>query len=118
MAMITFAINYISVSVNTIITNLAPIYMAFLAFVVLKENITKIEIFITFLGFFGVYLISLDKPSDPVDRSNYLLGITINIVASVFMACGYICLRKINTTESPLYSPFYFFSGATLFAFC
>lgn len=116
MALITFSINYISVSVNTVIINLSPIYVTFLAFLILKEKITKIEVGLMLLGFFGIYLISLDKPSDTLKKSNYILGISLNVLASIFMAFGYIALRKINTTESPLFSPFYFFIGAMVFS--
>ena len=65
-----------------------------------------------FLGFYGIYLIAVDKPIDGKPNENYVFGVTCNVVASLFMAIGYICLRKINISNSPLYSPFYFFCGA------
>lgn len=111
MGLITFSINYISVSINTIITNLSPIYVAILSFLLLKERISTIEVILMFLGFFGIYLIAIDKPADEADESNYFIGVVCNVFASLIMSVGYICLRKINTTNSSLYSPFYFFIG-------
>ena len=61
---LTSSLNYISVSMATIITNLIPFYIAIMSYFFLNENITKTEVVLMCFGFGGIVLISIEKPTD------------------------------------------------------
>jgi drug/metabolite transporter (DMT)-like permease len=57
-----YAIKYLPIFLVSLILNTSPIFTSFLAFLFLKEKVSKMEVFALFFAFFGVYvLISSSK---------------------------------------------------------
>ena len=111
----TVTIDYISVTLVTIIVNTTPIFVTVFSHFILSENITIIEIIVIIFAFIGICIISLNK-TDKDDKETYFIAVVFTFVSAVSMALGYTILRKINLIASSLYAPFYFFIGTLSFS--
>lgn len=81
---------------------LSPIFTAFLALIILKEKLFKVQYLFFALCFLGIFLI---KGFDTrVDTFYFILG----IVAAIGAACAYTSIRVLKDSEDPLVIVFYF----------
>ena len=61
-----YAIKYLPIFLVSLILNTSPIFTSFMAYIFLKERVSRAEIFALFFAFFGVYvLISSSKEGTP-----------------------------------------------------
>ena len=102
---------HIPVSFVLIISNLVPFYVVILSFVFMRESITKLEIILMLFGFFGIVLISIDKPSKQTKNQDYLKGIIMVFMTSIVIASEHVLLRRVSLSLNPLIPPFYHFIG-------
>ena len=68
-------VKYIPASIGSLIFNINPIFVAFIAFIFLHEKITKLKIFAVLGSFLGVALFILSKIQDNKKYEYYYFGI-------------------------------------------
>lgn len=92
----------------TLIGYLAPIMMAVLAVVVLKEQLNARRVIGIGLGMLGVLVLTLPEMSAPELNSTRLAGYGFGILMGTFTAAALIQVRRLTATESPGAIAFYF----------
>lgn len=71
-----YGLKYIPASKATLIQNVHPLIVVVLAYVFLKEKITKTTIIALIGSFIGVVLLSMHETKGQYDTDNYAIGIT------------------------------------------
>lgn len=92
----------------TLIGYLAPIMMAVLAVLVLKEQLNARRVIGIGLGMLGVLVLTLPEISAPELNSTRLAGYGFGILMGIFTAAALIQVRRLTATESPGAIAFYF----------
>ena len=72
-------LKYIPTSFGAIIVNISPIIVAILAFMFLKEKLTKIKVLTVLGAFFGVAIIVFGKESKSSEYGDLLFGIICSL---------------------------------------
>lgn len=116
-----YAIKYLPIFLVSLILNTSPIFTSFLAFLVLKEKVSRTEVFALFFAFFGVYILisnskqgstedslSAENKVEESDNSNILMIPFICLLVSpLLMALTNVLLRhmkKMHEYTSSTYS--------------
>lgn len=105
-----WAISKIPLAMAVMLNYTSPLFVAFLAPLILKENFDKKIFFLILTGFIGVILIA--KPSANTDLTGTLIG----LVSGIFAAFAYISIGALREDHSSLTIVFYFFWVSTLLA--
>lgn len=92
----------------TLIGYLAPIMMAVLAVLVLKERLHARRVIGIALGMLGVLVLTLPEISAPELNATRLAGYGFGILMGLFTAAALIQVRRLTATESPGAIAFYF----------
>ncbi len=92
---------HLPLSTTAVIGYLSPIFIAILAFVIVKEYVHPLQWLLFGFTFSGIFLI---KGFDPDVKLTYLL---LGLISIVFSACGYITIRRAKLSEHPLTIVFY-----------
>lgn len=92
----------------TLIGYLAPIMMAVLAVLILKERLNARRIAGIGLGMFGVLVLTLPEVGAPEINSTRLAGYGFGLLMGIFTAGALIQVRRLAATESPGAIAFYF----------
>ena len=106
MFLITYSVNYVSMSTATLIINMSPFYVAVFGYLLLHESISKLEVILMFIGFGGIYLVCINRSND--DNKDQLIGVFLFIIVSMTVALSGVCLRRVNKVLHPLHSPVFF----------
>lgn len=105
---LTTGLMYIPVSKGILIFSLNPLFCAVIASIVLKEHISVISIWSTIWAFFGIYLLTVNKPEAAVIGSNAFIGYTLVLTAAWLYGLLFVVLRALNLYSiNVLLSPFY-----------
>lgn len=102
-----YAITHLPLATATLLANTAPILVAILAGIFLKERVKPLLALLIFLCLYGVYL--LVSP----EFSLNMLGYGTGMGAAFFIALAFFYIRKLST-ENPFTIIFYFVSISTL----
>jgi drug/metabolite transporter (DMT)-like permease len=102
-----FAITHLPLATATLLANTAPILVAILAGIFLKERIKPQLALLIFLCLYGVFL--LVSPEFSLNAIGYTTGIT----AAFFIALAFFYIRKLST-ENPFTIIFYFVSISSI----
>lgn len=78
-------ISMISVGKSTLVFSMNPLFSMILAYLLLKETITKTVLCSTLGAFVGIYLLSINKDNSGND-SNVIVGIILVMLAAWFQA--------------------------------
>ena len=113
LCLLTYAVNFVSMSTFTLIINMSPFYIAIFGYFILSESITSIEILLIFIGYGGIYLICSNK-ADNKGEDN-IFGVMLMVIVSVTAALSAIFLRRVNKVLHPLHSPIFYFFVATCY---
>ena len=70
-----YGLKYIPTSIGALILNTNPIFVAIIALILLKEQITKVKIITTFGSFGGVALFLCFKDNEDKEYDNFLFGV-------------------------------------------
>ena len=81
---------------------LSPIFSIFFAYVWLKENLSKADVFLFFVAFLGVYMIK------GFDVRVTTMGAIIAVSGAVLAGVAYTMVRKLKDTDHPIVVIFYF----------
>ena len=68
-------VKYIPASIGSLIFNINPIFVAFIAFIFLHEQITRLKLFAVLGSFWGVVLFILGKNQDNKEYEYYYFGL-------------------------------------------
>ena len=79
-------LKYIPTSFGSIIFNINPIIVAVLAFMFLREKLTKIKILTVLGAFFGVAIIVFGKESKSPEYGDLLFGIICSLISWVMFS--------------------------------
>ena len=104
-------LRYISVGKGILIFSLSPLFWTIIAGLLLREKITILSVILTLCSVGGVYLLTLNQPSDPVEASHEIIGYSLFLWSSwlyglLFVIFRKMNLKKIDTSISPLYLGF------------
>jgi drug/metabolite transporter (DMT)-like permease len=105
-------VQYISISKSNILFFTGPLYVPFLAYFILNERISKIDIVALTLGFIGMILIN-NPFSDREKGENELLGTILSLAGGVTSSIAWISIRKMSSKCHFTIAPFYFSLGCT-----
>jgi drug/metabolite transporter (DMT)-like permease len=103
-------LKYLPSSKVTLIINIHPLLVAIIAYLLLREVLTKLDIGCLMGSFLGIVLFSMSNTKSKVDNSTnqeYILGIGMIATATISVTISAICLRVINQHIHPVISPFY-----------
>ena len=103
-----WSISKIPLAMAVMLNYTSPLFVAFLAPLVLKENFNKNIFFLILMGFMGVILIV--KPSPDTDLTGALIG----LISGIFAAFAYLSIGALREDHSSLTIVFYFFWVSTL----
>jgi drug/metabolite transporter (DMT)-like permease len=92
---------HLPLATTAVIGYLSPIFIAILAFVILKESIHPLQWLLFIFTFSGIFLIKGFDPNIPLPY--FVLG----LFSILFSACGYITIRRARQSEHPLTIVFY-----------
>jgi drug/metabolite transporter (DMT)-like permease len=87
---------HLPLATTAVIGYLSPIFIAILAFMILKESVHPLQWLLFLFTFSGIFLI---KGFDPHIELIYLL---LGLLSILFSACGYITIRQAKQSEHPL----------------
>jgi len=98
---INTAIQNLPIFIVSLVINLAPIFTSILAFIFLKERISKTEVFALIFAFVGVYILissSPQKEENQMDSNSNikLVPLLLLVGASLLMATTNIMLRHMK----------------------
>lgn len=102
-----YAITHLPLATATLLANTAPILVAILAGIFLKERVKPLLALLIFLCLYGVFL--LVSPEFSLNMTGYTTGIG----AAFFIALAFFYIRKLSS-ENPFTIIFYFVSISTL----
>jgi drug/metabolite transporter (DMT)-like permease len=108
--LVFLGLKYLPSSKATLIINVHPLLVAIVAFFLLKEKLTKIDIFALMGSFVGILLFASHNNKSSIESSTkeeYLFGILMITFATLGMVVIAICLRIINQHIHATISPFY-----------
>lgn len=97
-----YAIAHLPLTDAMLFTYSAPVFTPIIAYLWLKEPLTKRMLFFSVLGLLGVILVA--KPTSAIFNSLSLVG----LAASVLAACSFVSIREMSTTEPAFRIVFYF----------
>ena len=103
-----YAIAHLPLADAMLFTYSAPVFTPIIAYLWLKEPLTKRMLAFSLLGLFGVILVA--KPSDAIFGSLSLVG----LAASLLAATAFVSIREMSDTEPAYRMVFYFAFFSTL----
>lgn len=103
-----YAIAHLKLSNAMVFTYSSPVFIPLIAWLFLKEKITKKMLFCAFIGFVGVLLVA--KPNQGLINTLALVGIASSLLA----AMAFVTVRALTQTEPPARIVFYFCGIGTL----
>ena len=100
-----------------------PIWSSFMAFCLLKESVTKLDILALFFTFAGVLLINdpfgitniYDVETKVYSQKDLLVGTIYALVGAIAGSCVYILLRRLKNIHF-IYSAYWFSIGCVLWS--
>ena len=111
------SLKYLPMSKASIIVNLAPMIVPVVAYFILKESISIIDIFSLIFGFLGwlmVNLTSLENSKNNAYEDMQLIGVALCAVALLSRVLVPITLRLLSTHIQPILAPVYFSFGVSI----
>lgn len=105
-----WSISKIPLATAVMLNYTSPLFVSFLAPVILKEPFDRKTFFLILLGLFGVLLIVHPQP-----HMN-LWGALVGLVSGIFAAFAYLSIGAVKKDDSSLTIVFYFFWVASLLA--
>lgn len=97
-----YAIAHLELSNAMVFTYSSPIFIPLIAWLFLKEPVTRIMLLAAGLGFFGVLFVA--KPNEGLLNTISIIGISSSLLASM----SFVTVRALTKTEPPERIVFYF----------
>ena len=107
------SVKYTSISKANILFFTGPLYVPFLAYFFIGEQISKIDVLALLMGFIGIIMIN--NPFSEYDSSNSeLFGGFIAALGGIFASFAWVVIRKMGGKVHFTVPPFYFSLGWTI----
>ncbi len=112
------SLEYITVAASVIVVNSSPLWVIFLSFVLLRETITRYQVFGLVLCFIGIILIATGGDPDQI-FGTFQEGVVLALFGAIMVACYFIIGKQMRTRfEVSNIAYTYFVNGfCTIFLF-
>ena len=107
MALLFLSINFLPTSIAFMIFNINPIFVALLAYFLLHETLSKLNMVCVVGAFLGVILVGFGRSDKKMEGKREIIGILTCFISSLTASFAYICMKKLNQEMHYIFSPYY-----------
>ena len=104
---------YLPISKSNVLFFTGPLYVPVLAYYILDEKISRVDILALVLGFFGTIFIN-NPFSETARGANETLGVILSLAGGIASSVAWVYIRKMSSGCHFTIGPFYFSLGCTV----